>query len=182
MNKRDKTVTTLVLTALLTTLTLLCTMLLKIPVGPDCYIHLGDAVIFLAVIILPRKHAAFVGGVGAALADLLGGFAFWAPATFVIKILVVIIFGFCIDRVKENSKKILGLPSAEFFGYIIASIVGVLGYFIAEYILFGNWVAAATCIPLNCLQMGVGAVICVLISNSLSKSGFAASIRYKRPL
>ncbi len=182
MNNSNKTVTALVLTALLTTLTLLCTMLLKIPVGPDCYIHLGDTVIFLGVIILPRKYACFAGAVGAALADLLGGFAFWAPATFVIKMLVVVIFGILIDRVHEKASTIAGIPAPEFLGYILAGIIGVLGYFIAEYILFGNWLAAATCIPLNCLQMGIGAIVCVVISKALARSGFAGNLRYKRPV
>lgn len=174
--------TTLVLAALLTALTFLCTMFLKVPVGPDCYIHLGDAIIFAAVIILPRKFACFAGAVGATLADLLGGFAFWAPSTFIIKLLVVIIFGIFVDLAKKNaeSKRIFTIPVMEFIGYILASIVGVLGYFFAEYILFGNWIAAATCIPLNCLQMGVGAVVAVVATKVLAKTNMRENMDYIR--
>lgn len=174
--------TTLVLTALLSAITLLCTLLLKVPVGPDCYIHLGDAIVFLGVIILPRKYACFAGPVGATLADLLGGFAFWAPWTFFIKLLVAILFGFFIDRVMkdDNVHKVVGVPVAEWIGYLLASVIGVFGYFMAEYIMFGNWVAAAVCIPLNCLQMGVGAVVAVLVSNALAKSNMRDSMLYIR--
>ena len=95
-----KNTTTLVITALLTALVLICTLLLRIPCGPDCYIHLGDAVILLAVMILPRKYACFAGAVGATLADLMGGFAFWAPWTFCVKLLMVLTYGIFVDKAK----------------------------------------------------------------------------------
>lgn len=163
-NKNNKT-SLLVMTALLTALTLICTLLLRIPVGPDCYIHLGDAVIILAVLILPRAYACFSGVVGATLADLMGGFAFWAPWTFIVKLLFVLVLGLFIDRSKKNTseKKILGVHYIEFIGLIVGGIIAVLGYFISERLLFGNWIPAATCIPFNIIQIAVGAIVAELI-------------------
>ena len=149
----------------MTALVLVCTLLLKIPVGPDCYIHLGDAVILLAVILLPRPYACFAGSVGATLADLIGGFAFWAPWTFAVKLIMIIAFGLFLDlsRKTAESKMILRVPVIEFIGLIVAMLVAVVGYFLSEYILFGNWLPAATCIPFNIIQTALGCTVAELI-------------------
>jgi len=186
MNKQTNQTNLIVTTALITALVLICTLLLRIPCGPDCYVHLGDTVILLAVMILPRKHACFAATIGATLADLLGGFAFWAPWTFFVKLLMVLVFGFFIDRiVKSDSGKahklICGLPSLEFVGIVLACVVGVAGYFVSEMILFGNWVGALACIGFNTVQVVVDAVVAVLISNTLYQSQIANTAYYHRP-
>lgn len=170
MSNRDNKTKLLVTTALLTALVLICTLLLKIPVGPDCYVHLGDAVILLAVIMLPRPYACFAGSVGATLADLMGGFAFWAPWTFVVKLIFVLVFGFFLDRSQKNESAahtIAGVPVIEFVGLIVSGLVAVVGYFLSEYMLFGAWLPAATCIPFNCIQVAIGAVIAELMAKRI---------------
>ena len=168
INSNNKT-SLLVTTALLTALVFICTVLLKIPVGPDCYIHLGDAVVILAVLKLPRPYACFAGAVGATLADLIGGFAFWAPWTFVVKILMILVLGIFVDLSKKKSteKTILGVSSTEFVGLVAALVVAVVGYFGSEYMLFGSWAPAATCIPFNIIQVTVGAVVAEIISKRI---------------
>ena len=169
MNTRDKKTSLIVTTALLTALVLICTLILKVPVGPDCYIHLGDAVILLAVILLPRGYACFAGAVGATLADLIGGFAFWAPWTFAVKLLFILVFGFFLDRSRKNAseKTLLGVPVIELIGLVVSGIVAVVGYFLSEYMLFGNWIPAATCIPFNIIQVTVAAIIAELLSRRI---------------
>lgn len=168
INSNNKT-TLLVTTALLTALVFICTVLLKIPVGPDCYVHLGDAVIILAVLKLPRPYACFAGAVGATLADLIGGFAFWAPWTFVVKLVMILILGIFVDlsKKKVTDKTILGVNPTEFVGLIASLIVAVVGYFCCEYMLFGSWAPAATCIPFNIIQVTVGAVVAEIISKRI---------------
>ena len=169
MNTRDKKTSLIVTTALLTALVLICTLILKVPVGPDCYIHLGDAVILLAVILLPRGYACFAGAVGATLADLMGGFAFWAPWTFAVKLLFILVFGFFLDRSRKNASEttLLGVPVIELIGLVVSGIVAVVGYFLSEYMLFGNWIPAATCIPFNIIQVTVAAIIAELLSRRI---------------
>lgn len=180
MRKENRSLMTLVVTALLTAITLVCTMFIKIPIGVG-YIHLGDAIVLLSVIILPRKHACFAGPVGATLADIAGGFAAWAPWTLVIQLLIVIVFGLCIDSAKSHKKaKIFGLPSMELVGYILASVTCILGYYVAEAIMYGNWIAAAAGIPFNIIQMLVGAVVAVLVSNALNHTSINESMNYRR--
>jgi len=55
------------------------------------YVHVGDALIYLAASLLPLPWAMASAAVGGALADLLTA-PMWAPATFVIKALICLPF------------------------------------------------------------------------------------------
>jgi len=82
--KTSFTTQELVFTALMTALVFVATYLPHIPI-PLGYAHLGDAVIFLLALLMPRRTALFAACIGSALADLLGGFAIWVVPTLVIK-------------------------------------------------------------------------------------------------
>lgn len=82
--KTSFTTQELVFTALMTALVFAATYLPHIPI-PLGYAHLGDAVIFLLALLMPRRSALFAACIGSALADLLGGFAIWVVPTLVIK-------------------------------------------------------------------------------------------------
>ena len=73
----------IVFTGLMTALVFIATFVPHIPI-PLGYAHLGDAVIFL-LLLVPRRPAIIAACLGSALADLLGGFALWAVPTIVIK-------------------------------------------------------------------------------------------------
>ena len=173
----------MVFTALLTALTVLFTLILKIPVGPDCYIHLGQPIVFLAVMALPRKYACFAGAVGTSLADILGGYAFWAPWTFVVQLTVVLVFGFFIDRARNSNgtHMILRIPVSEFIGYIVTIVIGTIAFFFAEYMLFGNIIEAATCVPFRLLLLSSGAIIAAVAFKSLEAGTLKQNFYYKRP-
>ena len=74
----------IVFTGLMTALVFIATFVPHIPI-PLGYAHLGDAVIFLLALLVPRRPALIAACLGSALADLLGGFALWAVPTIVIK-------------------------------------------------------------------------------------------------
>ena len=65
----------------------LATFFLKIP-SVNGYTHLGDAFIFLAVIIMGYKRGALAGAIGGALSDILGGYLIWVIPTFFIKSII----------------------------------------------------------------------------------------------
>ena len=52
--------------------------------------------IFLSVLLLGKKGGALAAGLGSALADVLGGYAAYAPWTLLIKALMAIIMGRCV--------------------------------------------------------------------------------------
>ena len=147
----------LVTTGLMLALTTVATMFLKIPVGAG-YIHLGDVLVLLAARLLPRRNALLSAGIGAALADLLGGFAAWAPFTLVVKAGMVLL----VDALPPEGGK-----GRRYAGLILAGVWTVVGYYLAEGLLYANWVAPLIGVPFNALQVAVGAVLSGLLYRSL---------------
>ena len=78
--------------AVMAALTAVLTLWLHIPAGLNGgYIHFGDAVIYLAAALLPKPYAMAAGAAGGVIADLLTA-PLWAPATLLIKPLLVLPF------------------------------------------------------------------------------------------
>ena len=125
-NERMNATSLLVLTALITAMGTIATMFFKVPVGTG-YIHLGDTMVLLAAMLLPRKHAIFAGSVGLCLADILSGYAVWAPWSFFIKLVMVVIMQKALATAMEkgeNNRHILGVPVPEMIGFVVAADAG----------------------------------------------------------
>lgn len=90
--KKSVNVKSLCFTALMAALIFVFTYTFKIPLGTG-YTHLGDAVIFLSIALLGSKKSSLAAGIGAALGDLVGGYAQWIAPTFFIKLIMVLICG-----------------------------------------------------------------------------------------
>ncbi|MHA1304623.1 MAG: ECF transporter S component [Candidatus Heimdallarchaeaceae archaeon] len=75
----------LALTATFTTLVFLATSLFYLALTSNGFFNLGEAFIYVAAMIGGPFVGAVAGGVGAALADIVLGYAIFAPATFVLK-------------------------------------------------------------------------------------------------
>ncbi len=89
----------LVLTALFASaITVMTAYILHIPIPTGGYIHLGDALIYLAACLLPLPYAAAAAAVGAGLADLLTA-PMWVLPTLVIKAVLVLFFTSKSERV-----------------------------------------------------------------------------------
>jgi uncharacterized membrane protein len=65
---------------------------------------------------------------------------------------------------------ILGVPLYQLVGMILAGLEMVVGYYIAEGVIYGNFVSAALGIPWNIVQFGTGAVLATLLSAALYKT------------
>ena len=49
-------------------------------------------------------------------------------------------------------------------------MIKVVGYYIAESIIYGNWIAPVTSIPGNLVQIGVAAVVVLIVIEPLRKA------------
>ncbi len=96
------------------------------------YTHVGDGFIYVAACLLPLPYAVFVGAVGALLADLLTGFAIWAPGSVIIKAAAVFFFS-C------KGKRILTLRNA--LALLPACLLCIGGYYLYESLITGNFLA-----------------------------------------
>ncbi len=170
----DKKINRLAMTALMTCLVLLGTMVIRIP-SPftQGYVHLGDSMIFLSVLLLGGPYGALASGLGSGLADLLGGYGMYAPWTFLIKGLMGLIMGFFIDRMSKGEKahrRILGMPVVELVGMVLAGLEMVLGYALVDGVLAGNLLTGFLGAPMNILQFVVGMVLASILAVALSKT------------
>ena len=130
-NEKIKNLTTAGLMAAM--ITVMTAYICHIPIGANGgYIHFGDSLIYLAAVLLPAPYAMAAAAIGGGLADLLTA-PMWAPATIIIKMLITIPFTYKSTKIVTKRNVV-----ATVFAYLISGT----GYFIAEYIMFGN--ASAT--------------------------------------
>lgn len=122
------------------------------------YVNLGDAGVFLCALLLPGYLGVLAAGVGAAAADLLLGWAIYAPATVLIKGLCSLLVMLC-----QKCKK----PFNILFSLVCTLTVPVL-YFLYEYLLLMGPAAAANLL-LNALQALIGGSIGLLTGALLKK-------------
>ncbi len=124
------------------------------------YIHIGDGVLYLAAAMLPKGYAAASGAIGAGLADILSGYAMWAPGTVVIKAVTVCFFTSKEEKIMCPRNYLALLPS-------LAVCTG--GYYVYESLVSGNWGAAAAGIPGYLTQSVLSAVFFIAVGISLDK-------------
>ncbi len=76
----------IVVTAMMMCLIMVAIFIFRIPIPfTQGYVNLSDAVIFLSVIMLGWKYGMAAAALGSMMGDIIGGFAMWAPWTFLYK-------------------------------------------------------------------------------------------------
>lgn len=156
----------LTINALCIALTFLATAFINVRlpiVANGGLIHLGNAVLFTVAVLFGHRTGALAGGLGMALFDLVSGWTLWAPFT----LLIVGLMGYVVGGLTEKHKGLL-VQLAAFFA---ALLIKIAGYYVAEGMLYGNWVAPATSIPGNIVQVVVGAIIAIPVIAALRKVG-----------
>ena len=173
--KTNVKTTDLVLSALMMCMIMVAIFIFRIPIPfTQGYVNLSDGMIFLAVIILGYKYGAVAAGLGSMLGDIIGGFAMWAPWTFVIKGLMALVFGLILEKTKASEK-----PAAKVSAMVLSGLIMAAGYFVAEGIMYGSWAIAVLGVPWNIGQFAVGIVLAMLIETALSKTTFRRYLRHQ---
>lgn len=138
------------LLAVLIALVTVLTLLIRIPTPARGYVNLSDAAITFAGLAFGPWVGAIAGGVGTAIADLLGGFAPYAPISLVAHGVQGLLVG------------LLGYRRRDVPGMILAWLVGAVAM-VAGYLLGGAlYVGLPTAlleVPLNAVQTLVGALV-----------------------
>lgn len=125
-------------------------------------VHLGNVPLFIGAILFGRKTGMIAGGVGMGLFDLLSGWTLWAPFTLVI----VGLMGYTVGRMTEKTSHHKFRWYAAAIG--AACVIKIAGYYAAEGIIYGNWIAPVTSIPGNLVQVGAAAAITLAIVGRLN--------------
>jgi len=124
-------------------------------------IHLGGAMLVIAAFLLMPTEAGLAGAIGMGLFDMLSPYAVWAPFTFIIRLIQGIIV----------SKLLMGKGISKIFiAMIVYTLIGMVGYYIAEALIYGNWIAPMASMPGEFISDIVAVVIGVPISKILIKN------------
>jgi uncharacterized membrane protein len=123
------------------------TFVVKVPIpGTGGYLNFGDIAVVFCGLFLGSKWGALAGGIGSALADVIGGFFIFAPATLIAKGLEGFLAGI-IGGTKHPVRLIA-----------VAGLPMIAVYFLYERFNPGMGLAAAWAeVPFNALQAVVGA-------------------------
>lgn len=152
------------------------TTFIRIPASHNGYTHAGDSMIYLAAMVLPAPFAAAASSVGGFMADILAGAPEWAFATAIIKAINTLPF----IAVRYYLKK-LGRDNRIISPYSIAmliptSLVTIVGYYIAEGLMFGFEASLVTTLLTGWLQPTAGAAVFILVGGALDGIGFKSKI------
>lgn len=150
-------VTELTFCGAFTALVCVLTMFIQIRIIPaeGGMVHLGNVPLFFAAAFFGKRVGAVCGGLGMALSDLLSGWTMWAPATLIIVGLMGWVYGWIVNK-KPTLLKLLLATAAVL-------IIKLVGYYIFEAIVTGNWMTAWLSVPGNIMQIVTGAIIAIPI-------------------
>ncbi len=126
------------------------------------YVHLGDTFVFLCASLLPTPYAIAASALGGGMADLMTGYAIWAPASFLIKGATAVFF-------TSRAKQIL--CARNFFAVAAAGAICVGGYYLwAALVISGSWVAPVSELLPNLMQTVVSGIFYALLAAVLDRA------------
>ena len=154
--------------AVLAVLTFIFTAYLgHFPIGQGGYIHFGDSIIYLAASLLPAPFSFFCV-FGAVLADVSAAAHIWIVPTIIVKTAIVILFSSKGDKILTKKNLIMSA---------VAGVVGIVGYYIAEGIIYGNFLAPMVSVPFGLIQAGGSMIFYVLIAYFMDRAKFKDYIK-----
>jgi uncharacterized membrane protein len=138
------------LIAMMAAVTAAATFLIRIPNPMGGYFNLGDVAVFAVALAFNPLVGGLAGGIGSAIADLIG-FPIFAVPTLIIKGLEGLL-----ASVISNKKSAF----RDLLAVVVAGSVMVVGYFVVEYFVLQWGLGGALAeIPGNIVQVLVGGLI-----------------------
>lgn len=157
-----KNIRTLSLAAMLAALVIVATAFLKVPLPAVGYLHLGDGAVLLCGFLLSPLYGFLAAGIGSLVADILAGYALYAPATFLVKGFMALLAGFLYKKIAK--KGMLWRVLAGFLGALLVPV----GYFAFE-VCITDFSVALFNVPLNLLQAVFGVAVAAVVLGKTDK-------------
>lgn len=150
MVETEKALVQLSIITVMSALVAVGTLIIRIPNPMGGYFNVGDVMIFVAALTFGPFVGGFAGGLGSAIADIIG-FPLFAVPTLVIKGLE----GFFAGLVGNKKSGI-----RDIFAVMVAGCEMVLGYFLVEWLVLQWGLGGALAeVPANIVQIVVGGVV-----------------------
>lgn len=145
-----KSAQTVALSAIMAGVVTVATIIIRVPIPASSgYLNFGDTMVMLTAILFGPLIGAFAGGVGSALADLIG-YPAWAPFTLIVKGLEGFIVGYIASKGDDYTTTLMAT--------IAGGIILVAGYVIVAFVM-GGYGAAIAELYNDTLQAVTGIVI-----------------------
>ena len=151
--KEQKAIIQISLMIVMSALVAVGTLIIRIPNPMGGYFNFGDVMIFVTALTFGPLVGSVAGGLGSAIADIIG-FPVFAIPTLVIKGLEGLLAGFITTK-KNVYRDVLAV--------VAAGTEMVIGYFLVEFYLWGLGGALAE-VPANIVQIAVGGIIGIPIA------------------
>lgn len=151
-------------TALLTALVFIATFVPHIPI-PLGYAHLGDAVIFILVLMVNRRTSLIAACIGSALADFLGGFPLWIIPTLIIKAGMVEVVRYTLKVANKKHNKFWITVA-----FIFSSLWMAIAYTLFGALLSSSLAAGLASLPGLLLEGLLNTIIAVLLYPIVSRT------------
>lgn len=174
-SKGFKKPTLIAVGAIFAALVVVATVTLTIPIpATQGYFNLGETAIYVAALVFGPLVGA-IAGAGASIADLVLGYTFYAPGTFVLKGMEGFVVGYL--NLKFN-QRIRNTTLSAILSILAGGSIMVLGYFAYEVAFLGLPVAYALgeLAVVNIPQMVIGLIIAVPIMHAIQR--FFPQLKY----
>jgi uncharacterized membrane protein len=153
LSNNEKTALLIALIVVMTALVAVGTLIVRIPNPMGGYFNVGDVMIFVAALTFSPLIGGAAGGLGSAIADIIG-FPLFAIPTLVIKGLEGLIAGLVTNKKSVNR---------DVIAVVTAGTEMIVGYFLVEVYLWGVGGALAE-VPANIAQIALGGLLGIPIA------------------
>ena len=164
MAEKNRTALRISLIAIMTAIVAVFTLVIRIPSPIGGYISLCDAAVTFVAYAFGPITGLIAGGLGAAFADLIGGYPQWAVISFIVHGLEAFLMGLIVK--KGNSSVAMRIVAA------LISVIIVAGGYLLLTTAFGLTVfsEAVLEVPANIAQSAVSAVIGLVLYSAVRKA------------
>jgi uncharacterized membrane protein len=153
--KKENALVQISLISIMTALVTVGTLIIRIPNPMGGYFNVGDAMVFVCALTFNPILGGFAGGLGSAIADIIG-FPLFVIPTLVIKGLEGFLASLVTDK-KNVFRDVLAV--------VVAGSEMVIGYFLVElYPLQWGLGGALAEVPGNIAQIAIGGIVGVPIA------------------
>jgi uncharacterized membrane protein len=157
----------LIQTAILIALVFIATSIVTvyIPLGAQGgRVHLGNVMVVVSTLLFGTKKGVYASSIGMGLMNALFGLMMWMPFTVIIRGVSTFVMGTIMFKKHNGNNNVINIVAV-----LIGSLINMVGYYIAEAILFGNWFTPVYAIPGEVIQAGIALFIGLPLATTLKK-------------
>lgn len=155
----------IVLAGVMIALVAVFTLAIRVPFAPTRgYFNFSDVAVFFAGFAFGPWMGLIAGGVGAGLADVVGGYAMYAPLTFLAHGLEGLVAGYVGGKERGVPRMVLG--------WALGAIVMLAFYFLGEAFGFGMGIgpAATEALTINIPQVVAGGIVAIPLVSAVRRA------------